>query len=63
MTYPTLGREQPRREATCTKCGHSKMPTRRYLALLKSQDLPYVCKACRESVALPPMSLGKLGAI
>ena len=61
--YPSLGREFPHRDAICTKCGEAKRPTRAYLALLKSRDLPYICQACRQAAQAPAMDLGKLGAI
>lgn len=63
MPYQTLGKELPHRDATCTKCGMPKRPTRAYLALLKSRDLPYICKVCRESVPPPLRDLGKLGTL
>jgi hypothetical protein len=61
--YPTLGKEQPRRDAICTKCERPKRPTRAYMALLKSRDLPYICQACRAAMPAPPLRLGKLGTI
>jgi hypothetical protein len=63
LPYPTLGKELPTREAICTKCGQTKHPKRGYLALLKSQDLPYVCQSCRESAPAHVMNLGKLGVL
>ena len=59
----TLGKELPHRDATCTKCGKTKRPTRAYMALLKSKDLPYICQQCRANVPAPAMDLGKLGAL
>ncbi len=63
LPYPTLGKELARREAVCTKCGETKLPTRAYLALLKSQDLPYICQTCRSELPVEPMSIGSLGVV
>ena len=63
VPYPTLGKEFPHRDATCTKCGKTKRPTRAYMALLKSRDLPYICQQCRANVPAPAMGLGKLGVL
>lgn len=50
-----------RQDAMCVKCEKWKLPTKGYMRLLKLQDLPYICKTCRESQSPPPMNLGKLG--
>jgi len=50
-----------KRDAICTKCATWKRPTRAYLALLKSQDLPYICQKCRAASPAPAMKLGTLG--
>jgi hypothetical protein len=50
-----------RRDAVCTKCAVWKRPTRAYMALLKSQDRPYICQKCRESAPAPAFKLGSLG--
>jgi len=63
LPYPTLAKQLPYREAICRKCSKTKYPSRAYLALLKSRDLPYVCKACREAGPPQPMDLGKLGVL
>jgi hypothetical protein len=52
-----------RRDGICTKCGQWKRPTKAYMALLKSQDRPYVCSECRAKLPPPPMDLGKLGRL
>jgi len=50
-----------RRDGLCTKCAQWKRPTRAYMALLKSRDLPYICQKCREASPAPAFKLGKLG--
>jgi hypothetical protein len=63
MEEPMTPEYLERRDAVCAKCAQAKRPTRGYLRLLKSQDRPYICAACRAAIEPPPMSLGKLGAI
>ena len=58
-----FSKDQPRKQQICTRCAKTKMPTKRYLNLLASQALPYVCQACREIGPLPVFSLGKLGVL
>lgn len=52
-----------RTDAKCTACKKDKRPASGYLRLLKSQNLPYVCRACLASRPAPPMYLGKLGVL
>ncbi len=48
---------------TCSRCEVVKKPRKCYLNLLKSQGLPYVCSACRESAPPPVIYAGKLGVV